>query len=82
MLRMDPSRKDQGKNIPNAKNKCEGLRCTQWGRCGAVQTVTGSSLRNGAIRGLCVNSQGLKSGRDLPCSKHLSGESWGWGQPF
>ena len=76
-MRMNQSHKDQGKNIPDAKNKCEGLNGTKLGRYGAVQTVTGSSLR--AICGLCVDPQGSKSGKAISYLKHLSEESWGQG---
>lgn len=65
MLRMNQFRTDQGKNILNAKNKCEGLRGSKLGRCGAGQTVTGHSLGNGAICGLeiwkaCASSKAFK----------------------
>ena len=36
---MNQSHKDQGKNIPDAKNNCEGLKGTTLGRYGAVQGV-------------------------------------------
>ena len=79
---MNQSHRDQGKNIPDAKNNCEGLKGTKLGGYGAVQTVTGSSLGDRAVCGLCVNPQGSRSGKDMSCLKHLTEESWGQGAAF